>query len=51
MHERYATIVQDMQQIARTNLIFGLHVHAAIPDREKKFLRAGDDDRGHALRV
>jgi len=33
--ERYATIVQDMQQIARVNLIFGLHVHVGIPDREE----------------
>jgi carboxylate-amine ligase len=33
-HERYAAIVQDMQQIARANLIFGLHVHVGIPDRE-----------------
>src|ERR1700732_2906826 len=33
--ERYATIVQDMQQIARINLIFGLHVHVGIPDREE----------------
>src|ERR1700694_175025 len=32
--ERYDTIVKDMQQIARTNLIFGLHVHVGIPDRE-----------------
>jgi carboxylate-amine ligase len=32
--ERYATIVNDMQQIARINLIFGLHVHVGIPDRE-----------------
>ena len=32
--ERYATIVRDMQQIARANLIFGLHVHIGIPDRE-----------------
>lgn len=31
--ERYTTIVQDMQQIARANLIFGLHVHVGIPDR------------------
>jgi carboxylate-amine ligase len=34
-HERYATIVKDMQQIARANLIFGLHVHVGIPDREE----------------
>ena len=34
VEERYATIVQDMQQIARANLIFGLHVHIGIPDRE-----------------
>jgi carboxylate-amine ligase len=32
--KRYATIVNDMQQIARANLIFGLHVHVGIPDRE-----------------
>jgi len=32
--ERYATIVKDMQQVARANLIFGLHVHVGIPDRE-----------------
>jgi carboxylate-amine ligase len=31
---RYAGLVQDMQQIARANLIFGLHVHVGIPDRE-----------------
>src|ERR1700681_4340747 len=35
VHERYATIVKDMQQIARANLIFGLHVHGGIPDREE----------------
>ena len=33
--DRYATIVNDMQQIARCNLIFGLHVHVGIPDREE----------------
>ena len=33
--ERYATIVKDMQQIARANLIFGLHVHVGIPDRQE----------------
>ena len=32
--ERYATIVKDMQQVARANLIFGLHVHVGVPDRE-----------------
>ncbi len=35
VHERYATIVKDMQQIARSCLIFGLHVHVGIPDREE----------------
>jgi carboxylate-amine ligase len=34
-NERYHTIVNDMQQIARANLIFGLHVHVGIPDREE----------------
>jgi carboxylate-amine ligase len=33
--ERYAVILRDMQQIARANLIFGLHVHVGIPDREE----------------
>ena len=32
--ERYATVVKDLQQIARANLIFGLHVHVGIADRE-----------------
>jgi carboxylate-amine ligase len=32
--ERYATIVEDMQLVARANLIFGLHVHVGIEDRE-----------------
>ena len=32
--ERYKEIVQDMQQLARANLIFGLHVHVGIPERE-----------------
>ncbi len=32
--ERYQEIVQDMQLVARANLIFGLHVHVGIPDRE-----------------
>src|SRR6202035_5493632 len=31
--ERYRDIVKDMQQLARANLIFGLHVHVGIPDR------------------
>jgi carboxylate-amine ligase len=31
---RYETIVQDMQQVARANLIFGLHVHIGIDDKE-----------------
>lgn len=32
--DRYHTIVEDMQQVARANLIFGLHVHIGIEDRE-----------------
>jgi glutamate---cysteine ligase / carboxylate-amine ligase len=32
--ERYRDIVKDMQQLARANLIFGLHVHVGIPDRD-----------------
>lgn len=33
-HARYHEIVEDMQQVARANLIFGLHVHVGMPDRE-----------------
>src|SRR6267378_3469705 len=32
--ERYKEIVRDMQLLARANLIFWLHVHVGIPDRE-----------------
>ncbi len=32
--ERYHTIVEDMKTVARANLIFGLHVHIGIEDRE-----------------
>jgi carboxylate-amine ligase len=32
--ERYHTIVEDMQTVARSNLIFGLHVHIGVEDRE-----------------
>ncbi|MBL8216002.1 MAG: carboxylate-amine ligase [Bryobacterales bacterium] len=31
---RYDAIVEDMQSVARSNLIFGLHVHVGIEDRE-----------------
>ncbi len=31
--ERYEHIVQELQQLARSLLIFGLHVHVAVPDR------------------
>jgi len=33
-HPRYKEVVEDMQQVARANLIFGLHVHLGIDDRE-----------------
>ena len=32
--ERYLQVVEDMQIVARANLIFGLHVHIGIEDRE-----------------
>ena len=32
--ERYLAIIEDMQLVARANLIFGLHVHIGIEDRE-----------------
>jgi carboxylate-amine ligase len=33
-YERYEQIVEDLQEVARANLIFGLHVHVGIDDRE-----------------
>lgn len=32
--QRYDSIVEELQQLARSLLIFGLHVHVAVPDRE-----------------
>lgn len=32
--DRYKTIVEDLGQVARANLIFGLHVHVGVEDRE-----------------
>lgn len=34
VHPRYFEIVNEMQDAARSNLIFGLHVHVGIEDRE-----------------
>src|SRR5262245_37572592 len=31
---RYMTIVEDLKMVARSNLIFGLHVHVGVEDRE-----------------
>jgi gamma-glutamyl:cysteine ligase YbdK (ATP-grasp superfamily) len=31
---RYDKVVEDLQLVARSNLIFGLHVHVGIEDRE-----------------
>jgi carboxylate-amine ligase len=31
---RYKNIVEDLQDVARANLIFGLHVHVGIKDRD-----------------
>ncbi|MBI3949398.1 MAG: carboxylate-amine ligase [Acidobacteria bacterium] len=33
-HERYHKIVEDMQVLAQSLLIFGMHVHVCIEDRE-----------------
>ena len=32
--ERYHTIIEDMQLVGRANLIFGLHVHIGVEDRD-----------------
>lgn len=31
---RYKVLIEDMQMVAQENLIFGLHVHVGIPDKE-----------------
>lgn len=33
--ERYRNLVHDLQDVARANLIYGLHVHVGLPDREE----------------
>jgi carboxylate-amine ligase len=33
-HHRYHEIVEDLQDLARGNLIFGLHVHVGIKDKD-----------------
>ena len=33
-HERYSEIVNELQEAARSNLIFGLHVHVGMESRE-----------------
>lgn len=32
--ERYKNIVEELQQLARSLLIFGMHVHVAMPDQQ-----------------
>lgn len=38
--ERYRGLVEDLQDVARANLIFGLHVHVGIKDREVAMILA-----------
>ena len=35
-HDRYKLLVQELQMVARSLLIFGVHVHVGIPDRERQ---------------
>jgi len=32
--ERYKNIVEELQQLARSLLIFGMHIHVAMPDKQ-----------------
>jgi glutamate---cysteine ligase / carboxylate-amine ligase len=32
--ERYENIVEELQQLARSLLIFGMHIHVALPDKQ-----------------
>ena len=34
--DRYKLLVQELQMVARSLLIFGVHVHVAVPDRERQ---------------
>ena len=34
-HPRYHDVVEDMQDVARANLIFGLHVHIGLDNKEE----------------
>jgi len=33
-NQRYERLIADLQMVARANLIFGLHVHIGVEDRE-----------------
>lgn len=33
-NERYERLIYDLQMVARANLIFGLHIHVGVEDRE-----------------
>lgn len=35
-HERYKLLEEELQDVIRELLIFGLHVHVGIPDRERR---------------
>ena len=35
-HERYKDLEEELQDVIRELLIFGLHVHVGIPDRERR---------------
>ncbi len=39
-HERYHGLVEDLQDVARANLIFGLHVHVGIKDKDEAMAMA-----------
>ncbi len=39
-HERYDKIVEDLQDVARANLIFGLHVHVGFKDKDVAMVMA-----------
>jgi glutamate---cysteine ligase / carboxylate-amine ligase len=38
--ERYSGLVEDLQDVARANLVFGLHVHVGIKDRQDAMILA-----------
>src|SRR5258708_29713925 len=45
--ERYEHIVEELQQLARSLLIFGMHIHVAMPDKQTTIDPTGNRSEEH----